>query len=129
MFFVTFATASAPAHADWKVQPATEFDEEVRVWATPKESDLDFSWSGKVNARHEAEGYGVLEWLKEAEPRPQTILLYTGEMKSGRRHGRGVALYRSGSKYSGQWSENLKEGKGSIGIRMAITMPVRFTTT
>ena len=65
-----------------------------------------------MNARHEAEGYGVLEWLKEAEPRPQTILLYTGEMKSGRRHGRGVALYRSGSKYSGQWSENLKEGNG-----------------
>jgi hypothetical protein len=112
VFFMTFATAFAPAHADWKVHPATEFDEEVRVWATPKESGLDFWWSGKVNARHEAEGYGVLEWFKEAEPRPQTSLVYTGEMKSGRRHGRGIALYRSGSKYSGQWSENLKEGKG-----------------
>ena len=57
-----------------------------------------------MNARHEADGYGVLDW--------QANLVYTGEMKSGRRHGTGVALHRSGSKYSGQWSENLKEGKG-----------------
>jgi hypothetical protein len=33
-------------------------------------------------------------------------------MKAGRRHGTGVSLYRSGSKYSGEWSENVKEGKG-----------------
>ena len=73
---------------------------------------MDFSWSGRVNARHQAEGYGILEWLKPAETRPEENLVYTGEMKSGQRHGRGVALHRNGSKYSGQWSENLKEGKG-----------------
>ena len=56
--------------------------------------------------------------------------IYTGEMKAGRRHGTGVLLHRSGSKYSGQWSENVKEGKReTTGIPMAITMPVRFTTT
>ncbi|HEY5704726.1 MAG TPA: hypothetical protein VIS96_04050 [Terrimicrobiaceae bacterium] len=109
--FVTFAAAPAWVHADWKVHPATEFDEEVRVWSSSKESGLDFSWSGKTNARHEADGYGVLEWFKRAEPRPQMSLVYTGEMKSGRRHGTGVALHRSGSKYSGQWSEDLKVGK------------------
>ncbi len=73
---------------------------------------MDFSWSGKVNARHEAEGYGVLEWSEPAEPQAKPVLVYTGEMRSGRRHGTGVSLHRSGSKYSGQWSENLKEGKG-----------------
>ena len=110
--FIALAGACASAYADWKVHPATEFNQEERVWASAKEKGLDFSWSGKVNARHEAEGYGVLEWFKPAEPRPETSLVYTGEMKSGRRHGTGVALHRSGSKYSGQWSENVKEGKG-----------------
>ena len=73
---------------------------------------MDFSWSGKVNARHEAEGYGVLEWSEPAGLQPKPVLVYIGEMRSGRRHGPGVSLHRSGSKYSGQWSENLKEGKG-----------------
>ena len=99
------------AHSDWKVHPATEFEEEVRVWTPSKESSLDFSWSGKVNARHEAEGYGVLEWA-EVKGNRKEASIYTGEMKAGRRHGTGVLLHRSGSKYSGQWSENVKEGKG-----------------
>ena len=86
------------------MHPASEFDEEVRVWASEKERGLDFSWSGKVNARHEAEGNGVLEWFRPTQKRKESIVVYTGEMKSGRRHGAGVALYRSGAKYSGQWT-------------------------
>ena len=109
---VAVAIPCAIAHADWKVHPATEFSKEERVWATAKEKDLDFSWSGKTNARHEVEGCGVLEWFKQGESGRETSLVYTGEMKSGRRHGTGVALHLSGSKYSGQWSENLKNGKG-----------------
>ena len=113
IFLVAFAMAHAAVHADWKVDPATEFDEEVRVWATPKESGLDFSWSGRVNAHHEAEGHGVLAWSRpHTQGRRELIVVYTGEMKSGRRHGAGVALYRSGAKYSGQWHDNVKEGKG-----------------
>ena len=104
-----FVGASPWAHSEWKVHPASEFDEEVRVWASEKESGLDFSWSGKVNARHEAEGHGVLEWFKPTKTE-RIDRVYTGEMKSGRRHGTGVALYRSGAKYSGQWSDNVKEG-------------------
>lgn len=106
------ASACGVAHADWKVHPATEFSREERVWATAREKGLDFSWSRGVNARHEVEGYGVLEWFKIEDNRRAARVIYTGEMKSGRRHGTGIALYLSGSKYSGQWSENLKEGKG-----------------
>jgi hypothetical protein len=109
--FVALAAVCASARADWKVHPRDNYSEEVRVWAAPKESGLDFSWSGKVNARHEAEGYGVLEWFEGRSDQLKS-LVYTGEMKAGRRHGTGVLLYRSGSKYSGQWSENVKEGKG-----------------
>ena len=112
--FTALAIACGPARCEWRVKPGDGYSEEVRVWASTKESGMDFLWSGKVNARHEAEGYGILEWFKPAEPRPEVGLVYTGEMKSGRRDGRGVALHRSGSKYSGQWSENLKEGKGEF---------------
>ncbi|MGA7395438.1 MAG: hypothetical protein WBL40_10150 [Terrimicrobiaceae bacterium] len=106
-----FAGPLESAHADWKMHPATEYDEEVRVWAAPKEMALDFSWSGKVNSRHEAEGYGILEWADLKDGRKPTSV-YTGEMKAGRRDGFGVSLHRSGSKYSGQWRNNVKEGKG-----------------
>ncbi|HEU4678792.1 MAG TPA: hypothetical protein VFS35_04675 [Terrimicrobiaceae bacterium] len=109
---VNLAGVCFSAAADWKVHPASEFDEEVRVWASEKESDLDFSWSGGVNADHEAEGYGVLQWFKRGETGPQTNSIYTGEMKSGRRHGVGTALHRSGSKYVGEWRQNVKEGQG-----------------
>ena len=108
------AMACGPAQCEWRVHPGDGYSEEVRVWASPKESGMDFSWSGKANARHEAEGHGILEWFKPAEARPEVGLIYSGEMKSGRRHGRGVALHRSGSKYSGQWRENLKEGQGEF---------------
>ena len=106
-----FVCACASAQADWKVHPATEFDQEVRVWASAREKDLDFSWSGEVNARHEAEGYGILE-LVDVKNGGKPISVYTGEMKAGQRSGFGASLHRSGSKYSGQWRENVKEGNG-----------------
>ena len=110
--FVALAVVCGFARGAWKVHLGDEYSEEVRVWATSQQSGMDFSWSGKVNARHEAEGYGVLEWSEPVEPQPKPVLVYIGEMRSGGRHGPGVSLHRNGSKYSGQWSENLKEGKG-----------------
>jgi hypothetical protein len=111
--FVALVAACASARADWKVHPRNDYSEEVRVWASSKESGMDFSWSGKTNARHEAEGYGVLDWFIPGKlAAPLSVLVYTGEMKAGRRQGTGVALYRSGSKYSGEWSADVREGKG-----------------
>jgi hypothetical protein len=108
--FVVLSAACIPAYADWKVHPKSEFDKEVRVWASTKEGGVDFSWSGKVNARHEAEGYGVLGWHKTGEQELRSE--YRGEFKAGRRHGTGVSLQRSGAKYSGQWEQDAREGKG-----------------
>ena len=53
-----------------------------------------------------------MEWFKKENHERAASVIYTGEMKAGRRYGTGVELYRSGAKYSGQWSENVKEGKG-----------------
>lgn len=106
------AVACASARAGWMVHQKDEYSDEVRVWASPKESGLDFSWSGRVNARHEAEGYGTLEWLNKTKDQPVSVFIYTGDMKAGRREGTGVLLFRSGAKYSGEWRDNVKEGKG-----------------
>jgi hypothetical protein len=96
-------------------------DDEVRVWASPKETGMDFNWSGGTNTRHEAEGFGILEWYKMEKtphagrkdyPRLVSQFVYTGELKAGRRDGTGISLPKSGAKYSGQWKDNLKEGNG-----------------
>ncbi len=108
---LALGVAWGSSHADWKVHPATEFDQEVRVWASTKESNLDFSWSGEVNSGHEAEGDGVLEWAEVNDGR-KPASVYSGEMKAGRRRGFGVSLHRSGSKYCGEWRDNVKEGRG-----------------
>jgi len=108
--FVAFTLGSGPAGADW-VQHG-QGEDEVRVWASPKEAGMSFNWSGKTNARHEAEGVGILEWYKIEKQQRIVNLVYTGELKAGRRDGTGVSLQRSGAKYSGQWSNNVKAGKG-----------------
>jgi hypothetical protein len=116
MLLVALTIAGNSTRAEWKTNQPGQGPDEVRVWASPKETGLDFHWSGKTNARHEAEGFGILEWYK-MEKNPEGFgrvanSVYTGELKAGKRHGTGVAVYRSGAKYSGQWKANVKEGKG-----------------
>jgi hypothetical protein len=114
----TLAVSLTGAQAEFRIINPGK-DDEVRVWASPKEAGMDFNWSGKTNARHEAEGFGILEWYKMEKtphaggnPSQVSQLVYTGELKAGRRDGTGTSLPKSGAKYSGQWKDNLKEGKG-----------------
>ena len=111
---VTFAISCTLAHADWKVHPASEFEEEVRVWASDKERGLDFSWSGKVNGRHEAEGYGVLEWFKTEDDQRAASVIYTGEMKAGRRHGMGVSLLTQRGEILRPMERERQRGQGRV---------------
>jgi hypothetical protein len=114
------AVSRTRAQAEFRIMHPGE-DDEVRVWASPKEAGMDFNWSGGTNARHEAEGFGILEWYKMEKtphaggmvyPSRVSQLVYTGELKAGRRDGTGISLPKSGAKYSGQWKDNLKEGRG-----------------
>ena len=117
---VALAVCLTRAQAEFRIINPGK-DDEVRVWASPKEAGMDFNWSGGTNARHEAEGFGILEWYKMEKtphaggmvyPSRVSQLVYTGELKAGRRDGTGISLPKSGAKYSGQWKDNLKEGKG-----------------
>ena len=112
ILLVALTIAGNSARADWKIKHPGEGPEEVRVWASPKEVGMDFNWSGRTNARREAEGFGVLEWYKTENNQRILNLVYTGELKAGQRHGTGVAIHLSGAKYSGQWKAHMKEGRG-----------------
>ena len=114
LHLVVLLALASTTHLGWaEMKEGDGSDGNARVWASPKEAGMNFFWQGRTNARHEAEGHGILDWSK-AEKNGQSApsLVYTGEMKAGRRHGTGILLQRSGAKYSGQWSENVKEGKG-----------------
>ena len=92
---------------------------------------MDFSWSGKVNARHEAEGYGDPGMVQaHAKTRPKTSLRLHGRNEIGPapRHGRCAAPQRVEILRPVE-RESSRRARESIGIRMAITTPVRFRTT
>lgn len=44
--------------------------------------------------------------------RKGNMVYYVGDIKEGKAHGVGVGLFSTGSRYEGQWFNNLKHGKG-----------------
>lgn len=99
--------------AEWKTQPATEWSEEVRVWDPSPELNLEFRWNGPVTADNKAGGQGTLEWRDTKGP----VSIYEGTLVGGKREGNGTWLHRSGSKYSGEWRDNLKHGRGEYWLK------------
>ena len=100
-------------HADWKIIPGSEFQKELRVWDAAPELKLDVYWQGERNSRNEAEGEGELIWMDEKG----NVSIYSGKMVGGKREGFGTWLHRSGSKYIGQWKDNLKHGEGEYWLK------------
>ncbi len=39
---------------------------------------------------------------------------YSGEIKDGKPHGKGILTYEDGEKYSGDWINGMREGKGTL---------------
>ena len=39
--------------------------------------------------------------------------VYVGEVKDGKRHGRGTYTYSDGEKYEGEWKDGKEEGRGT----------------
>ena len=99
--------------AEWRVEPGTEWSEELRVWDPAPELNLSLGWIGERNAKNEAEGEGDLTWSDEQGP----VSIYSGEMVAGKRQGDGTWHHRSGSKYVGSWMNNLKEGAGEYWLK------------
>lgn len=100
-------------YGDWKVEPATRWSKEVRVWITAPNPELKFQWDGKTNDRNEAEGEGLLVWTRK-NAIEGLVSRYNGTFKAGKREGKGTWNHSSGSKYTGEWKNNLKHGQGEL---------------
>jgi hypothetical protein len=103
------ASAFAQTSGKWAVDPKTQWSDEVRVWNSDPQHDLEFSWSGEVNTAKEADGPGTLTW---SDPHAGWVSTFVGEMKNGKRSGQGKWFHKSGAKYEGEWRDNLKDGYG-----------------
>lgn len=67
-------------------------------------------YEGEVNSAGEPEGQGVLEFAGNDE---HERMLYEGEFKAKKAHGRGMMKWREGDKYDGDWRDGLRHGKGT----------------
>ena len=56
------------------------------------------------------DGLGEYIWLQNNSKNAVLTNRYHGNFKNGKRNGVGVYFYSNGSKYIGNWSENLKQG-------------------
>ena len=53
-------------------------------------------------------------WFKKWLYYPDNKIKYKGEFVNGNFHGNGTFFFENGNYYIGQWSNNLKHGKGII---------------
>lgn len=74
---------------------------------TPGES---ITWSGGC-IDGIASGNGMLVWFKESKATGEK---YDGEMRNGKRNGKGTNTWSSGARYDGEWHDNKQNGKGTI---------------
>jgi hypothetical protein len=85
--------------------------------------ELGFSSTGRYlipAIQKNPEKFKLLSHTQDSDPRkPQTYLYeihydcgYKGEMKDGKRNGKGISRYADGTEYNGYWKNDVKEGSG-----------------
>ena len=99
------------AHADepgrWQ---QLENNPRCYVWNLNPQPDHTVTWSGACGSGH-AQGRGVQVWryLEDGEWKETK---YTGEMKGGLRHGRGVLENADHGRYEGDFKDGVPNGRG-----------------
>lgn len=69
------------------------------------------TWSGAC-ADGTAAGEGTLVWIYRDYEGAERSSSYTGTMRGGLPHGRGVIELASGDRYEGDWADGVKSGRG-----------------
>ena len=67
-------------------------------------------YEGEVNASNEPEGQGCLEFPGNDE---FERMMYEGQFKAKKAHGKGMMKWKEGDKYDGEWVEGLRHGHGT----------------
>jgi len=103
---LTLATPIAWAEGKWDKDPRTGCE----IWTANPIPDQAVHWSGKCLAG-KANGRGAVTWSdKKADG--TVISYYVGDVKDGRRHGKGSFFYPNGGKYFGEYKHDLPNGFG-----------------
>ena len=80
------------------------------VWNTHPEPNETVTWSGAC-VDGKAQGIGIEEW-RYSEDGEWLEAKYTGEMKGGKAHGRGVDVWADGGRYEGEFKDGEWHGRG-----------------
>ncbi len=80
------------------------------VWKEYPQSNETVTWSGAcVNGKAQGRGTQVWRYLEDGDWKENK---YTGDLKDGRFHGRGVYVSASGARYEGDWKDGKRTGRG-----------------
>jgi hypothetical protein len=80
------------------------------VWNANPHPNETVTWTGAcVNGKAEGRGREVRRNLKDGEWKESS---YTGMMRDGKRHGRGVYVWANGDRYEGAYRDGKKHGRG-----------------
>ena len=101
------ATVAFAEHGRWQT---LENNPSCVVWNANPQSNETVTWTGDcVSGKAQGRGTQVWRYLEDEEWKEHK---YTGEMKDGKRHGRGVMVTASGNRYEGDWKEGKQHGRG-----------------
>jgi len=82
------------------------------VWNANPLSIETVIWSGTCENQR-AQGRGAVVW-HYLEDEQWKVTVYEGELKDGKRHGRGVYLWADGNRYEGDWKDGKAHGHGVV---------------
>ncbi len=110
-FAAVLIAAAAPALAgEW-----ISTDTGCHVWNENPIPGETITWTGKcVAGKVSGRGVGVWTYSRNDEIKTHR---YEGETAGGKRHGKGVMDYASGSRYEGNWVDDRAHGKGIYTLR------------
>lgn len=78
------------------------------VWNGEPKPGETVHWAG-VCENGRASGPGELSWHYDGKTE-----LYEGEMRDGKRHGRGTYVWANGDRYDGEWRNGNRHGYGTV---------------
>ncbi len=101
------SAAQADEHGRWQ---QLENNPSCVVWNDYPQLNVTVTWSGAcVNGKVQGRGAQVWRYLEDGEWKTEK---YTGEMKDGKEHGRGVWVGADGDSYDGDWKDGKEHGHG-----------------
>ena len=101
------ATDALAAEGRWR---QLENNPSCVVWNSYSIPNVKVTWTGAC-ANGKTQGRGTQDWryLVNGEWKESK---YTGEMKDGKQHGRGVYVWANGDRYEGDWKDGKPYGRG-----------------